>query len=82
MNPLGTLVLPCSGSFPGVTELSAGACDAPDELDRLPAGDIYGRKELKPGSGTVGGGPSFGHSVATQFSSSWAPASPDFSGWN
>ena len=47
MDPLGSLVLPCPGRLPGVPELSTGACDALNELDRLPAGDIDGWQKLK-----------------------------------
>ena len=47
MNPLGALFLPRPGGLPRVAELAAGPGDPLDELDRLPAGDVDGRQELK-----------------------------------
>ena len=73
VQPLGALLLPGEGRVQRVAELSAGAGHALDQLDRPAVGDVDGGEQLQPGPA---------HSDLTQFSRSWAPASPDFSGWN
>jgi len=50
VDPFGALVLPGLGGAPGVTELSAGACDPLDQLDSLPVRDIDGWQDFKTGS--------------------------------
>ena len=86
MDPLGSGVLPGQRGVEWVAVPAAGSVFALDELDCLAAGDVDGGKEFK--DGRHGGEPFTGvraqgrYSVATQLASSWAPASPDFSGWN
>ncbi len=72
VQPLGAGALPgeCGLQRGAVGGLGAGL--AVHQADRLAVADVYGGEQFKLRH----------YSVSIQLVSSWAPASPDFSGWN
>ncbi len=77
VDPLRPRLLPAQGCLDGVAEPLLRPGDALDQLDGLAVGDVDGGEELETFHGHLPD-----QRVWTQLRSSWAPASPDFSGWN
>ena len=86
VHPLRAVVLPGQRGVERSAVVGLAAGLALDQPDGQATGHVDGGQQFQLSHGRAPSrrrtAPCDGHSVPTQVASRWAPASPDFSGWN